>query len=61
MWEKRKIRKSYRLSHSNDVTWKDWYAWYPIKVDGHWAWFKVIQKKYEYHIRDSHWVYRRKD
>lgn len=28
--------------------WKDWYAWYPVKIKGKWVWLKTVYRKYNW-------------
>lgn len=45
--------------------WKKWFAWYPLRVESHWCWFKTIERKWipstlftAPYIPVNYWVYR---
>lgn len=37
--------------------WKKWRAWYPVKVNGKWAWGKTVYRQWVSRERHGFWKY----
>ena len=35
----------YILSPGESMDWHIWYAWYPVKINGKWAWRRLIERR----------------
>lgn len=52
--------------HRRQTSWRNWFAWYPVKVRGSRVWLKTVQRKGDFYWRGSapkrlRWLYRYRD
>lgn len=41
--------------------WHDWFAWYPITINGECIWWEVVERKLDDLVWDEFYQYRLKD
>lgn len=51
--------KGYYSPWQRPTVWKSWFAWYPVKVKGHWQWMKKVYRCKPWSIFSHHtrWKY----
>jgi hypothetical protein len=34
------------IKNKEEMGWREWFAWHPVKIDNYWVWLEVVERKY---------------
>lgn len=37
--------------------WRDWFAWYPVRIDSYWVWLEVVSRAHVCGEEICYWSY----